>query len=466
MQHHLAVGADAREELPFIGRIASIALGRIVLLADLCVAVWPTIRPWNLLRSGRAARGVAPTIGRSERGVLRSVRRPRRGSEPFARLACSIVLALAVAATSCNGADEGADEGALTVHVIDWNPAKTDVGSVSVVAEFDRGVVTFGERGAAVLVGGVVVARHALASTWRAAALIPAGDASAAPWLVAVTGAGRVLRLRSGYDFDDVTDRYHLGDTPVLSVVALGPTAAVFTYAQGFAVVEGATITRYEGAVPSPAGGVRLASIPAADTVRVFDPRSGAAVGYTVRGVTSVALDASGRLVAITPTTLYEESEGELRAVFSSRIPLHGLAVQGRRVWFGIGTELGVYEAAVSTTRGARLPSDAVLTASPGGVWALSTQGLEQYVDAAGVTADQIAWERTVRPVFARRCGACHLPGGSADLDLSTYASWQTRRPAIRRRVLRDRTMPPTMSTPLTASEASAVAAWSGVDPS
>ena len=346
--------------------------------------------------------------------------------------------------------------------ILDWNPTATDLGLVSALAEFDHGVVVFGEGGASVLIGGAVVARSSAALDWRAAAQIPAGDGTSARWVVGVSAAGRLLRLSAQGASDDITDRYRLGDTRVLSVVALGPTTAAFTFAGGFAIADGATVTRYEGDFPDPAGGGRLASVAARDTVRVFDPVAGRTVEYAVPGVVSVALDDRGRLAALTASTVYAEDDaGRLRAVFTASEALHGLAASGHRVWFGVGTELGLYDGTVALTRGATISADARLVGSPGGhVWALSRGRLTRFATSEGVSADQVAWERTVRPVFARRCAACHLPGGSANLDMTNYAAWNSRRPAVRHRAVIERTMPPDMSTPLTRDELDAVSAW------
>lgn len=358
--------------------------------------------------------------------------------------------------------DTPSDPTVLAARTLDWNPTEADLGLVSALAEFDHGVVVFGEGGASVVIGGAVVARSTAALAWRAAAQIPAGDGTSGRWVVGVSAAGRLLRLSAQGASDDITDRYRLGDTRVRSVVALGPTAAAFTFDGGFAVADGATVTRYDGDFPDPVGGRRLASVAARDTVRVFDPVAGRTVEYAVPGVVSAALDDRGRLAALTASTVYAEDDGgRLQAVFTTREPLHGLAASGRRVWFGVGTELGLYDGLVRLTRGADLPPDARLVGSPGGtVWALSRGRLTQYATSEGVTDDQIEWERTVRPVFARRCAACHLPGGSANLDLTAYAAWSTRRPSVRQRAVIERTMPPDMSTPLTRDELDAVSAW------
>ncbi len=373
------------------------------------------------------------------------------------------LIALGLAALGCSdGSTPVSTE--LVVREVVWNPAQVDLGSVTALAEFEHGVVVFGDQGAAVLLGGAVVGRSTVARSWRSAAEIPAGDGTSARWVVGINGEGRLLRLRAGYDFDDITERYRLGDAPVQAVVSLGATAAAFTFADGFAIADGTTITRYDGAFPNPAGGGKLASIASSQAVRVFEPTTGRTTEYPIAGVTSVALDDRGRLAVLTASSLYlEDANGRLQAVYAMSDALHGLATSGRRVWFGVGSELAVYDGTVRRTRNANLASDARLVGSPtGDVWVSSNGRLARYADSTGVTDDQIGWERDVRPVFVRRCAACHLPGGSANLDLSRYAPWNERRTAVRRRVIVDRTMPPDMSTPLSAEEHAAIAAWVG----
>lgn len=376
----------------------------------------------------------------------------------------SLCLLAALAALAACSADDAATP--LALRRVAWNPADAEVGAVSEVVAFDGGVVAFGAAGATVLVGGVVVARHAVATSWRGAASIPAGDGGGRAWVVGVDGDGRVLRMRASRDFDDVSARYGLAGTPVTGVVALDADRAAFTVDGGFVVVDRASVTRYDGALPHPAGGARLASITAPGTVRVFDPRSASAREYALPGVTEVALDPEGQLRALTPTALYaQRDDGALREVYAGRA-LHGLAVSARGAWFSDGESLALYDGREARrAEGASVAADARLVATgPEGVWALSSGALDHLVLSEGVSDDELLWERTVRPVFARRRGDCHLAGGSANLDLSTYASWALRRASVRRRVVTEGSMPPDMSTPLTPDERLAVTRWAGGD--
>jgi mono/diheme cytochrome c family protein len=73
--------------------------------------------------------------------------------------------------------------------------------------------------------------------------------------------------------------------------------------------------------------------------------------------------------------------------------------------------------------------------------------------------SDDRAWHEAVEPIFQRVCASCHLPGGDADLDLSTPGAWAFRRAEIVQRVLVERTMPPA-GTDITDAERKALDSW------
>jgi len=55
---------------------------------------------------------------------------------------------------------------------------------------------------------------------------------------------------------------------------------------------------------------------------------------------------------------------------------------------------------------------------------------------------DETDWQREVAPVFDGTCKRCHLPAGSAKLDLSSAAAWLQHADSIKS-VLIARSMPP-----------------------
>jgi len=108
----------------------------------------------------------------------------------------------------------------------------------------------------------------------------------------------------------------------------------------------------------------------------------------------------------------------------------------------------------------AKLTAHAALIGAPSGdVW-LADAGVKKLSLVHAV--DDSRWRHEVQPVFARVCAHCHMPGGSADVDLSTAASWTAEHDELVRRVIATRTMPPA-GTPLSDSDRAALAKWLGL---
>jgi mono/diheme cytochrome c family protein len=110
-------------------------------------------------------------------------------------------------------------------------------------------------------------------------------------------------------------------------------------------------------------------------------------------------------------------------------------------------------------------PGAGSLYGSPSGdVWFNKIAGSDQ---RTGIALERYSldrpedprWQSEVAPVFERVCSHCHLPGGSADIDLSTPALWRDNRDELLRRVVVTRTMPPAGSD-LTDAERAALEAW------
>jgi hypothetical protein len=269
--------------------------------------------------------------------------------------------------------------------------------------------------------------------------------------------------------FEDISDRYGLAMVNVTGVADLGrrdmgaPWWVGFAYQGGLAVADGTNVTRYDD--PSFAnlagGGGRAAGV-AQGMVRVFDPAQMQSVSFPLDGAASVAFGADGRMVVATGHELYLEGGDHALhlKIHLDGAPIHGLASSGDQVWYAQGTELGTVGASgVTQTSGANVPADAALIGSPtGDVWTLSSGQLARFATIhAG--ADECGWNNTVRPVFARACASCHLPGGTANIDLSTYASWQARRALIKQRVVVDHSMPPA-GNPISDADRATVAQW------
>ena len=154
------------------------------------------------------------------------------------------------------------------------------------------------------------------------------------------------------------------------------------------------------------------------------------------------------------------DERGDLALRFeTSGTAIHGLAASAARLWFAAGAELGTIEGGlVRETLGLSLAPTARLLGSPSGdVWALiGDRTLLRFSAEDGVES---GWDETIAPVFQRSCSACHLPGGSAGLDLSTREAWAANRAPIRERVIVDRSMPPAGHV-LAATDREAIGRW------
>ena len=365
----------------------------------------------------------------------------------------------------------------LQVQPVAWNLANQNVGQVAAVAELYDDTVVFGDQGAQIFTGGLVLATDTTAQKWRAAAVIPAGDLSG-QWLVAVDGAGRLLRLRNRRSLEDVSDRYGLAGSPLSAVVALGQAQSAFALMSELAVADGMTVTRYPSTLTGLAGGGGRAAGLVDGAVRVFELAAATSAPTTpdsalpkthdfrIPEPVAVAFDGNARLVAASRTALYaENSSGELDKIYSSpEVPIHGLATSGTAVWVAIGdtlAELAGTELRQSPT--GTIAADAQLVGSPSGeVWVLQSGALRRFGKEPVDGADQVLWQKTVLPIFTRLCSLCHLPGGSSGIDLSTYPSWAARRALVNQRVIigKPSPMPPAGAGKLTADEETALKTW------
>lgn len=346
---------------------------------------------------------------------------------------------------------------------VQWNVSNTDTGHVSSVAEIADDVVVFGDKGALVFAGGALAMADMTVTAWQPVATsIPAADGTGT-WLVAVSAAGRVLRLRGRTAMEDVSDRYGLLQSNVTGVASGGGQFAVFSSDAGIAISDGVTVHMLDGALSGLAASQhRAAGITPDGRVRVIDLQTRTATEYDANHPIAVAFDAAGMLWVETAHELYSELKGALEPVYQDHNVLHGLAFGGGRLWFASGTDLG-FATKDAVMRGpANVPADATLFASAtGDVWVVSQGALSRY--GVPVSGDEASWRKSVLPVYARVCSQCHGPGGSSGIDLSTYTSWAARRQDIYSRVFVAKTMPQNQT--LTADDAAALSAWTQATP-
>ena len=364
-----------------------------------------------------------------------------------------------------SGPDTLLPERPLQLRSVKWNAKDVPTGKIAAVAGLGEDTVVFSELGAMVFTAGLLLSTDVGAKSWKTATVIPAGDLAGA-WLIGIDGKGRVRRLRDRAVMEDVSDRYGLTGEVVEEAVAVDTAAQVaFGLHSSLAVADGQKVTRYPIAMHGLAGGSGRVVGLSEGGVSVFEPGTGNVTRYPVDAPVAALIDTAGRLVVATADTLYREQEKSLSKLYlSSDAPIRGLVLSSGVVWVQIGDTLAVLgESEVRRAPSAALPTDAkLLSSSTGDVWLLSNGTLRRFGEDTGGGAIEEQWQNTVQPVFTRLCSLCHMPGGSANLDLSTYKSWNVRRTQIRQRVVdgKPTPMPPKGAGSLTQDERMAVTAW------
>lgn len=364
-----------------------------------------------------------------------------------------------------------------------WNRNSTPVGRVAAVAELADDTLILGDQGALVFTGSVILNSDPAVRDWRGAAVLPAGDKSGS-WLVGVGGDGHVRRLRSRSSMEDITDRYGLKDRKILDVADLGQGRVAFGLApdaspatppgasEDLAIADGEQVKRYAISLPRLVGGSGRAAAVIAPSdessgeVRVFDLQAPSVSSYAVRDPVAAAFLPDGRLLVAAARAIYREDVpgGELLRIHASDEPITEMVVSGAVAWLRIGGALCVLDGS-TLRRSEPVPAPGEVALHPsesGDVWLRADGNLRRFSSGGDEQADSSRWERDVQPLFATYCKLCHLPGGSAGIDLSTYRSWTTRRALIEQRVLlaKPSPMPPAGAGVLTAQEKATLKGW------
>ena len=377
--------------------------------------------------------------------------------------------ALAVVLAACGGAPPAVRPLALSSSP----PLALDATSpVAVVDQGDLQVV-LGSQVATLVRGGAVAARVEAPHAWIAGATIAAPDGTGR-WVVAVDAGGAAWRLTPSGEREAIADRFGLGDAKVLDVGGAGATTA-FALADAVAyTTDGLHVARVPAAGASHMAVARgmLARAVAGTAARgayleKWDLVRGTRVTYPIAAEHVAFLDANSehpRLVASAGDRLWVDDGGDLRPL-AAPAPVQGLAARGGRLWVEAGGKLLALDGGRLVPTDVREPTLQLLAASPSGdAWLATGRGLVRYSAAGAAASADPSWQAQVAPVFQRVCSKCHLPGGDADIDLSTAAAWHAERPEIVRRVLVDRTMPPA-GTELSDADRAALAAWLGAPP-
>lgn len=321
-----------------------------------------------------------------------------------------------------------------------------EVGEVVGIAEVGDATIVLDHERAFVVRGGAVAAQVQAPHPWRAGATVAALDGEGA-WAVGITDDGRLYRITLAGDLEDITDRYQLTD--VRALAAAGTTTA-FALPDGVAVTgDGIHEMRAKLAPPmalaASTGRVALAG---ANAVAVWDLARRESRTYPLAARQVAFVD--GRLAVATRDRVYVEPQGML--------PFAGaqIAAGGKRLWILADGALYALDGTSLRRADVAVPRRARLFASSGGDAWLATTGA---IVRASLDVDDPSWRAQIAPVFTRVCAHCHLPGGSAGVDLSTAASWHADHDELERRVLVTGTMPPA-GTDLTAAEKDALRAW------
>jgi len=380
-------------------------------------------------------------------------------------------LALLLVVASCGGAPAKppgvpatvANE-PLAIRAVEWNATKARVGKVEAVADSGDVAVVFANDGAHVFASGAHIATDTAVTDWVRADTIIGPDGSAT-WIVAVNAKGRLYHVRGRTQFEDVSERYGLGQHKVRDAAAIGTGWVGFLLDNELALADDKRVTRY--GVPRFTelnGGGGFGVGVSKDSVFTFTARHRAVRTFALPNATHAVLNPEGRLFATTARGVYATNTAhDLVLMYETKTEsIHGLVASAEHIWFAIGDELGVVDGnTVSLTKGAKIPPDAKLLASTtGDVWVLSKTGaLTRYARVDPEPEVAKAWHTSLSTVFARSCASCHQANGPAGVDLSNAEAWHSHRTAIRERVIVSRTMPP-QGHELTDADRAAVKAW------
>ncbi len=350
----------------------------------------------------------------------------------------------------------------LTVRTVAWNSTSMQIGTPAAIVEEGASLVLFSDTGTTVFSEGVVALNDSSVRNWRTAVTLPAADGSGA-WVVGIDAMGQMHRLRADMALEAISDRYGLAGVDVQQASPLGGGFVMFSLPNAFALSNGTTVTRYDDAsyaMHLAGGGGRAVGV-ADGMVRVLDAPSAMSRSFPLPGASRAVVDPSGRLVVATDDTIYvETADGALEPRYRGG-SIRALATAGSRVWFVSGSELGILDGStIAVTHGRNVPSTARLQGSPSGdVWVFDGPTLQRLACDNCMPGADAAWRATIQPIFSNSCAQCHRPGGIANIDLSTYQSWVSRRDALRMRVIVRADMPPP-GNPLSATDRAAIGTW------
>lgn len=286
-------------------------------------------------------------------------------------------------------------------------------------------------------------------STWTSVARVDALDGEGT-WIVATDGRGGIWRISEDGRRMLVGDR--LAVDLARSILAAGSTIAV-VLDRAIAIADGTHVRRYPVWGLVAVGPNRLARATEHD-VELWNLVAGTRRHFAIRGAKHLAFFREQLIVGTTDALFVETPDG-----------LHPIPVAGLRD-VAVADKLWVLASRLYTIEGTALVPSTVdvsdvreLFGTGSSLWLARAGSLERY-DAARSGADR-EWIAQVSPVFRRACAGCHLPGGTADVDLSSPAAWHQLRAEIRERVIVERSMPPS-GTEISDADRQTLASWLG----
>lgn len=308
---------------------------------------------------------------------------------------------------------------------------------------------------------GLVIARGDRADTvvpmhgehWTSAASIAALDGEGR-WIVATRADGTLWRIRLDGALEAMGGRFGLSDRePVHQIAAAGKTI-VLALDHGIAITrDGVHLSRYAGVTGELAVASDRVAISTPTGLELWDLAASTRRSFRVTGR---PLFVGAQLVVVGKGGLWLERAGTLE-----RLPIKSwvdAAVAGAKLWVTSTQQLYVLSGdTLVATAATGFVAGRAFGAPSGDVWIDEPTGLRRF--SLELSRVDPTWRAQVQPIFERVCAHCHLPGGSADVDLSTPGAWRAERGEIVQRVFVTRTMPPA-GTELTDAARAALDAW------
>jgi mono/diheme cytochrome c family protein len=365
-------------------------------------------------------------------------------------------LLAAVVASACASTPKPRPTAPLVTSEVAWNQSGAAVGPVTGVAELGETTLVTSDRGATIFSGGAVAgADRSTGYSWAGTIAAPDGTGT---WLVAITKAGELRRVRSRSSLEPVADRFGLAGTRVRAACSASPHDTVFLLEGSLARSDGRQVQRIDGSFASIACGPGVIAATTASGIRVLGAGQDRLLALPSP---LVAVSGSGRLFAASSTHVYAaDAAGSLARVHEASAPIASLSASGDGAWFSTAGTLGYTDgASAAEATDARVGATTALVASPSGdAWANTGGALVRLSRSgkASPTTHDDGWKTAIAPIQQKTCATCHGPGGSSGLDLSTAAAWNASRDAIERRVVATRDMPP-VGTPFSDGERDAV---------